>query len=153
MLKIHTSDGITTRLDLNDEMQAKEWLNKLKNLSFQEQITGISILQNCNGPYRCPVCKSKVKPSCPTCGQSTKNIRCNTGVQYSVSKPKGFHRCFYQVEHLDFDPSEGLRGGERIICFADDVRISLMVHASAPSTRVNLVKTGRQRYNPFMDRG
>lgn len=151
MLKLHTNDGLTTRIDLNDEMQAREWLNKLKDRNFQETITGISILQTCNGPFRCSSCRSKTKPVCSNCGQSTKNIRCNTGIQYSVSKPKGFRNCLYQIERLEPNPNEKLRGGERIICFADDVRISLMVHSSAPSTRVNLIKTGKQRFNPFLE--
>lgn len=45
MLKVHTTDGLTTRIDLDDPKQAKEWLNRLKQRGFQDQITGLTIVE------------------------------------------------------------------------------------------------------------
>ena len=43
VLKIHTNDGETSRVDLEDEGQAKEWLQRLSDPSFQDAITGITV--------------------------------------------------------------------------------------------------------------
>ena len=43
MLKIHTNDGKTARVDLEDEGQAKEWLQRLSDPAFQERITGMTV--------------------------------------------------------------------------------------------------------------
>jgi hypothetical protein len=43
VLKVHTKDGLTSRIDLEDEEQAKEWFARLKEPDFQEGITGLTI--------------------------------------------------------------------------------------------------------------
>lgn len=43
MLKIHTRDGATTKVDLEDEAQAKEWMRRLSDPRFQASITGLTV--------------------------------------------------------------------------------------------------------------
>lgn len=43
MLKIHTRDGRTTKVDLTDADQAREWMRRWSDPRFQAQITGMTI--------------------------------------------------------------------------------------------------------------
>lgn len=43
MLKVNLKDGRTLRFDLNDLKSARDWSDRVKNHSFQEQITGLTI--------------------------------------------------------------------------------------------------------------
>lgn len=45
VLKIHTNNGKTARVDLEDEGQAKEWLQRLSDPEFQAAITGMTVAQ------------------------------------------------------------------------------------------------------------
>lgn len=69
------------------------------------------------------------------------------GVQYSLSKPVGFGQIFYLPENIEVEGDE-TKGGERLTCFVDDIRLTLMVHRSQPSIRVSIHKTGKLRFNP-----
>jgi len=152
MFKVHTNDGLTTRLDLTDEKQAAEWVQQLKDSKCQESITGISIIRKCSGKPRCPSCNRKLQDvRCPSCHQPVDNVICGTGVQYSLSRPAEFERVFYVAERIEPDEDARLRGGERIICFADGVKVSMMVHACQSAARISLTKTGKQRYNPYAE--
>ena len=118
MLRVHTTDGITTRFDLEDKEQAAVWFEKLKDPAFQETITGLTVSSR--------------------------------GVLYSFSKPQGFRNIFFQAENVEVDLERKIKGGERILCYADDVRLSLMVHRSQRAVRVTLAKTGKRRFNPSL---
>jgi hypothetical protein len=117
LLKIHTIDGITSRIDLEDEGQAREWLIRLQDATFQKSISGVTIA------YK--------------------------GVQYSLPRPHGFGQIFFHAEYVEPDISKKIKGGERLTCVADGVRIALMVHRAQKAVRVSLFKTGKQRFNPF----
>jgi hypothetical protein len=149
MLKIHTSDGQTTRLDLSDEEQAKEWLERLKNRNFQATIRGISVVQECEGRFKCPNCKRTAKLVCASCGHSEHGVTCGSGVQYSLSRPADFGDVFYLVENVKPDKDLRIRGGEKVTCFTDNIRICLMVHRMQKASRVTVMKTGKHRFNPF----
>lgn len=152
VLKIHTADGQTHRVDLGDEKQAKEWLSRLRDRSFQDSVTGISVIQDCHGRIRCTNCKKTGSLACKACGSAMANdAYTKIGVQYSLSRPDGYGPVFYSVDKIDPEPDSKVRGGERVTCFAGDSRISMMVHAGQPSVRVTLLKTGKQRYNPLSD--
>jgi len=145
--KIHTCDGLTTRLELEDEEQAKKWLEHSKDPIFQDSITGITIIQKCKGHFKCPSCKRTSKLICSNCGYS-KETTCGNGKQYTISKPNGFDKIFYHVESLE---AEGkMKGGERVSCFVGNVKISLMVHNSQSSARITLSNIGKQRFNPYV---
>lgn len=116
MLKVHTSDGLTSRINLENEEQAKAWLSRLSDPRYQENITGLTIA------YR--------------------------GVQYSLSRPQGFTRLNFLAEQVQPDPKGKVKGGERIFCFSDEVRIGLMVHKEQRAVRVSLVKIGKRRFSP-----
>jgi hypothetical protein len=133
VLKLHTSDGRTVRIDLQDERQASEWLRRLARPDFQASVTGVSLVEKHDARARCPECGSK-------CG-------CSLGVQYSVTRPQDFSRVYFHVEKVE--PRGKVRGGERVVVFVDDVRLTVMAHGSQPSARVVLSKIGRQRFNPF----
>lgn len=119
MLKIHTTDGLTTRIDITDKEQTKEWLKKMNDQEFQNTISAITIAHK--------------------------------GVQYSLPRPSGFSKTFFQVERIESDPSRKIKGGERIVCMADGVRIVMMVHRAQRAVRVSVIKTGKQRFNPKID--
>ncbi len=152
MLKIHTNDGKTHRVDLADEHQAREWLARLKRRDFQESITGISVIQDCQGRLRCPNCKRAGHLFCRGCDTAVPSESyTRTGVQYSLSRPDGYGPAFYTAEHIEAAPDSKVRGGERINCFIGDSRVTMMVHKGQPSVRITLLKTGKQRYNPFSE--
>lgn len=117
MLTIYTRDGLATKVDLQDETAAREWLEHLSDPVFQGEITGLTVGHK--------------------------------GVQYSLPRPSGFGSVRYEAESLAPEPSKGLRGGERVQCFADGVRVSLMVHEAHRAVRVSLSKVGKRRYDPF----
>lgn len=148
MFKIHTCDGLTARVDLQDEEQAKEWLARLKDPSFQSKITGITVMRRCGGRFKCPTCGRATRLVCSSCGESSRDVVCGKGIQHSVSKPNGYGNVHYHAEHVEADPDIKLRGGERVTCFAGDSRLMLMVHAGQPSSRATLLKTGKRRYDP-----
>jgi hypothetical protein len=131
MLKIHTSDGQTIRIDLADEAQAREWLDRLKRDDFQATISGISMVET-----------HETRTKCAECGAKASG---DIGVQYSVSRPQQFNRVRYQVEHTKADGKA--KGSERVIVFADDVRMTMTAHQSQPSSRIAMAKIGRQRFS------
>lgn len=117
MLKVHTTDGMTTRVDLENEDETRQWIEKLRDPAYQGSISGLTIYQK--------------------------------GVQYSLPRPQGFSQVFLCAECVEPDPDKKLKGGERIVCVAGDVRIILMVHRAQKAVRVAVVKTGKQRFNPI----
>lgn len=149
MYRIQTNDGLSTRLDLQDEAQAREWLTRIKEPDFQEKISTIGVLQACSGKWRCPGCNRSKRLVCAQCQYGERKAICHKTIQFVLARPVGFDRMFYHIEHLAEDSDEGMHGGERITCFVDDVRLTVTVHASQPSTRISLLKTGKQRYNPL----
>jgi hypothetical protein len=118
MLRVHTNDGLTSSFDLEDEKQAEQWLELLKDPKFQASISGLTVSHR--------------------------------GVLYSLSKPQSFRQLMFSAEHVPPEPERKIKGGERIWCFADEVRIGLMVHRAQRAVRVTLTKTGRQRFSPQM---
>lgn len=116
MFKVHTCDGLTSRIDLSDHEQAQEWLRKLKDPEFQARISGFTVTEN--------------------------------GVQYSLPKPLGFDRVSYLPEIVDPDPDRKVKGGERITCFAGDIRAIIMVHREQRAARVSLRRIGKRRFDP-----
>lgn len=153
MLKIHTNDGKTHRVDLADEQQAKEILGKMRDRGFQATITGVSVVSDATSRIRCPGCSRAGGLACSHCGAAVaSDAKTSTGVQYSLSKPDGYTGpVYYAIEEVPNVPEAHVRGGERVTCFAGDARIQMMVHRGQPSVRVTLVRTGRQRYNPLID--
>ena len=133
MLKIHTSDGQTHRVDLSDPEQARAWLTRLAREDFQASIKGVSLVE-----------RHPVRGQCSACGEDS--VR-NMGVQYSVSRPDDFKRIFFQVEAVE--PQGRIKGGERVVAFIDDVRLTLMAHLSQPAARIQVSKVGKQRFNPY----
>lgn len=119
MLKVHKADGMTLRFNLEDEQEAKAWLDCCKDPMFQAQISGLTVAQK--------------------------------GVQYSLPRPQGFLRQFFQAEYVQPTPDGKVKGGERLICVADDSRIILMVHLAQRAARFAVCKVGKQRYNPLLD--
>jgi len=73
------------------------------------------------------------------------------GALYSMSGPSGFRRVSFLGERVEAEPERRIKGGERLTCFADDVRICLMVHREQKAIRVSLSKIGNQRFNPALE--
>ncbi len=151
MLKIHTSDGQTHRIDLTDGEQAKEWLERLRLRAFQDTITGMSVVQECRGRIRCPNCRRADHLVCQSCQRPVpSDSYTRTGVQYSLTKPDGYRGpVTYVPELITADEDSRVRGGEKITAFFGESRVTMMVHYGQPSARITLLKTGVQRYNPL----
>lgn len=45
MLKVHTSDGLTAEVNLEDERQFREWMDRFHDPGFQATITGLTVVQ------------------------------------------------------------------------------------------------------------
>lgn len=73
------------------------------------------------------------------------------GVRYSIPRPAGLTPIAFFAEQLDPDPGRRLKGGQRLICHAGDVRAVAMVHQQQRAVRLSLMKWGKQRYNPGYD--
>ncbi len=136
VLKLHTADGQTHPIDLADPEQAKAWLAKLQREDFQATIHGVSLVE-----------RHCVRGKCQACGEPSGR---EIGVQYSVTRPDGVRRVFVHVEAVE---AQGrIKGGERVTLIADDVRLTLMAHASQPAARVTISKLGRQTFNALKQR-
>jgi hypothetical protein len=71
------------------------------------------------------------------------------GAQYSFVRPKGYDTVSFVAEYIGNNGK--VKGGERINCYADDSRISIMLHNGQKAARVTVVKMGRQQYSPMLD--
>ena len=76
----------------------------------------------------------------------------NNGVQYSISRPQGFERVWYFAEFLESDAVRKFKGGERVSLQIDGIRLMAMAHNEQRALRVSLSKTGKQCYNPSLDK-
>jgi len=123
MISLHLKDGRTLKLDL--ENGAQELLQELKRPEFQDQITAVTLTQR----------------------HPSKGSDEGVGVQYSLTRPEGFDgTCWFHVEAV---PMVGrVRGGERVVLFAGDVRVTIMAHRSQPAARVSIARVGRRKFNP-----
>lgn len=115
MLWVHTADGQTEAINLDDEEQAQKWLERLRDPVFRDSISGLSVSHN--------------------------------GVTYSLPRPRNFQQVAMTVEAVQ--EAGRNKGGERLLCFADEVRLAVMVHREQKATvRVSLSKPGRRRFDP-----
>jgi hypothetical protein len=150
LLKIHTCDGKTTKLDLQDEDKAEYWLKLFRQRKFQETITGITVVQECCGRFKCPECNRSAKLYCSNCDTQVNGSSCKMGIQNSLSKPVGFDEVFYIVEKTEADFSRKIKGNKKVICVADNCEIVMTVHDNQPASRVTLTKQkGVRRFNPY----
>lgn len=132
MLKIHTSDGQTHRVDLADEEQARFWVERLGREDFQATINGVSLVE---------------RHSVGKCQECGRRYGKEIGVQYSITRPDDFRKVFFHIEYIE--PNGKVKGGERVTVFSDEMRLVLMAHRSQPAARIAVSKTGKQKYNPF----
>lgn len=146
MLKIHTEDGQTCHIDLSDERQARDFFARFASTSAQQTITGATLVQRTAGRFKCEKCRANGHFECDKCGRSGAGYEGQ--VQYSLARPEGFHQVQLHADAILADEETGVKGGERIVCQLDDVRLVMMVHRSQPSIRVSLAKTGKMRFNP-----
>jgi len=132
VLRIQTTDGKAITVDLADEVQAREWLARLASAHYQRTISAVTLVE-----------EHAARASCPECGERCAGL---LSIQYGVSRPQDFRHIEVSAELVE--PVGRVRGGERVIVFADDVRLSIMAHAQQPSVRVLLSKVGHRKFNP-----
>jgi len=70
------------------------------------------------------------------------------GVTYSLPRPRDLRPDEVRLFVEDVPRDERVKGGERIVCTAGELRISLMVHAERRAARVDVSRDGRLRYSP-----
>lgn len=116
MLWVHTADGATARVDLEDEEQARQWLQRLQDPAFNRTVTGLAVS--------------------------------HLGVLYTLPRPRDFRQVSLSAELVPVDERSKNKGGERLLCFADESSLALMVHRQQRAVRVTLAKPGRRRFNP-----
>ncbi len=88
MVKVHLDDGSTLPLDLQDEDEAKAFLSRLDDPSFQQRITGIALVQSRDLRVRCPECARPPIMTCSQCGELPSTTYMRAGHQLSLAKPK-----------------------------------------------------------------
>lgn len=121
MIIANTATGKTFRFDLLDETQC----DALTTLIRTGHITALAILHR--------------------------------GVQTTLPLPKRFHKLAltfgFEVLRNGTRLPNGDRTpiGERVYCQAGDVRVSLSATFAGALVRCDVVKTGRQRFNPGRD--
>ena len=70
------------------------------------------------------------------------------GVSYSLPRPRGFSAIMYGAELVAAEPDRRIKGGERLICQAGEVRATVMVHREQRAARVSLFRIGKPRFTP-----
>ena len=73
------------------------------------------------------------------------------GGQYSIPRPQGFESVSFHAEYVDPALDRKIKGGERVVCMAGDVRTTVMVHKEQRAVRVSLLRLGKQRFTPEYD--
>lgn len=121
MVNLHFKDGRTERLDL--EGGTPELLESLGRSDFQDSLTAVTIKM----------------------GYPSK--RGEKYAQFSVTRPEGFEGVpWFRVETVT--PKGRVKGGERLMLFVGDIRLTMMVHGSQPAARISVAKVGRRVMNP-----
>jgi hypothetical protein len=132
VLRIHTMDGQTSTLDLRDESQAKSLLQSLGRYEFQSTVSGLTLAE-----------MHQVRGACRACGMKR---HATIGCQFSLTRPQAFREVNFEAEAVEADGR--ISGGERLVAYCDDVRLSIMAHAAQPAVRIVLSKIGRRKFDP-----
>lgn len=74
---------------------------------------------------------------------------CHDGSTYSISRPKGYRNIIFHPEYIKPKNNGKIKGGFKITCFADDSKLTIMVHRSN-AIKVDLAKIGNQVYSSFI---
>lgn len=153
MIKINTSSGETFKLDLNNEEQAKKLVSLLRDYKFQNEITGITVLRKYKRRHRCnnPNCKRISKAICPRCGEIDDGGNFNYTDQYTLVRPSSFGKINFTIEESKTNATKNQNVGEKIICNAGDIQLSIMAYSQQPATRISIQRIGNQRYNPRIE--
>lgn len=72
MLRVHTADGLTRKVDLRDEAQARALLSSVRSPAFQHSLTAVTVVQ------------------CPRDEEH----------QCAVTRPDGFRDVFFEFEDV-----------------------------------------------------
>ena len=137
-------------LDLEKEDQLQHWLQSFRKREFQDQITGITLSQECGGKFKCPECNHSSELSCSHCGAKVNGTNCKMGVQHSLSKPIGFDEVFYIIERVEPNLEKKIKGNKKIICIAGKNKVVVTLHDNQPAARITLSQQkGVQRFNPY----
>lgn len=124
MIKLQFNDGSTVPLDLDDKQEAERWVKAFGDPAFQESIRGAMLFG-----------KHSVK-------RAGERVTLPFSVQDSVPRPGSFGHVWYEAEIVEH---RGRTVGERVVVFADDVRLSVTAYRSQAASRVELVKMGKRR--------
>ena len=119
MLKVNMSDGRTLSFELNNSSEFKEWKKFISNDENQKKIRGVGIVYNTQW--------------------------------HALPIPRKFKYVRYDADLIINDNAktpEKKLVGERVICFIDDIKLSLLVYyGNRPKmSRIDAIKIGRARY-------
>jgi hypothetical protein len=121
MISLHLNDGQTISFEIEE---GAEWLAQLDRPDFQEKLTAVTV-------------------------KMTHSSRGGeTGVQYSVTRPRGFDGATLWFKVQRVEAKGRIHGGERLDLFVGDVRVSLTAHQSQPAARISITRIGRLKFSP-----
>jgi hypothetical protein len=86
----------------------------------------------------------RVRGDCSACGAKR---HATVGCQFSLSRPQAFRDVAFTVEAIEANGR--INGGERVVAYCDDVRLTIMAHAAQPAVRIVLSKIGRRKFDPL----
>lgn len=121
MLKVNCRDGRTLTFDLLDDRGYEDWLRHQRDPHFQSQITAAGIHHD--------------------------------GTLHALPLPIGFRRLVFEADVVTRanggEPFDRV-AGERLTCYADQVKFTITVHhGTRPKVvRFGGAKVGRMRYSP-----
>jgi hypothetical protein len=150
VFKINTKDGRTEIFDLGDEEKAKKIISLLQDRSYQETITGVSILKSCGGKFKCPQC-NKTEFICVHCQRNVSSVVCKRGIQNSLSRPIAARKVVYFISSIIPNFELKNKGGEKITLIADGISTNLIMHENQPASRITVENIGNLRFTPNLD--
>lgn len=150
MLRINTKDGKTFKIDLNDKEQYEKLSELLSDNEFQKNITAITLMKRYSRKHKCTNrgCNKMAKLVCPDCGEVyDKGEFTYMGNQFALIKPDSFDKVCFEAENSMINDGENV-GGEKLVCYAGDIQLTIMSYSQQPTARVTMRKIGKRRYNP-----
>ena len=138
MIRINTKYGNTYKFDLDDSDQAHKLVKLLEDKNFQNIITGITLLRNYKRRYRCAndKCKRVSKMVCPKCGELDDDYFRYTS-HCTLIRPC-LEDVKFEIEKAHKIDDEGVIIGEKLLCKAGEMNLSVTQYKRQPASRIIL---------------
>jgi len=71
------------------------------------------------------------------------------GVSYTLARPEDSGPVSFLAEVIEPSADRKIKGGQRVMCLAGDMRTTVLVHHAHRAARVSMFRTGKQRFSPL----